>query len=250
MSRRTHHPRIVRPEGERRGCPHFNPWRPAIYRSPFAASGLSGPDAMETTMRKLLSFLIALGAFALAFFPVLASALSPQQRYGISPVSKLSRLALALVSLFFLTGAQWFPYFNKAWTPAQLPGLIAWYKADNDSTNIFSNSACTTPQTTNTGTIQCWKDKSGNGYNLLNSGAQLPSYTLAGLNGKPTVTFYGTGWLVTASGVAMGTGTAGSMYGIGTMLAGTGSNGRLFSYQLASSTGNLAGGLLAYSETG
>jgi hypothetical protein len=35
-------------------------------RSPLAASGLSGPDVMETLMRKLLTFLIALGIAGLS----------------------------------------------------------------------------------------------------------------------------------------------------------------------------------------
>jgi hypothetical protein len=125
-----------------------------------------------------------------------------------------------------------------AWTPASLPNLIAWYKADNDSTNVFSDAGCTTAQTTNAGIVNCWKDKSGNGYNLLNSsGGIRPLYILAGLDSKPTVSNVGSnGWLISATGVAMGTGTAGSGFVMGTLNTATLSTSRLVSYVPASST--------------
>jgi hypothetical protein len=56
------------------------------------------------TMRKLLTLLIALGA---------------------PPMSKLSRLALALVSLFWLTGATWLPLFAPASTCSQATTFLA-----------------------------------------------------------------------------------------------------------------------------
>jgi hypothetical protein len=165
-------------------------------------------------MRKLLTFLIALGAIILSLAPA---------------------------------DAGYFLFFNNNanWTPAQLPGLIAWYKADNDSTNVFSDSACTVPVTTNTSPVVCWKDKSGNGYNVVNAtGLHRPTYTLAGLNGKPTVTFAqsNTEFLITAVGVAMGTGVSGSAFAIGTMNTVTASFGRLVTYAPPSAADNATGG--------
>jgi hypothetical protein len=133
---------------------------------------------------------------------------------------------------------------SSNWTPQQLPGLVAWYKADNDGTNVFSNSGGTTPAT-NGGIIEVWKDKSGNGYNLINiSGTSNPTYTVAGLNGKPTVTFVAASGQVlrSAAGVAMGTGAAGSGFAIGTMTTNTNSSGRLISYAPPSAADTASGG--------
>jgi hypothetical protein len=64
----------------RRGCLHNpNPWRPAIYRSPLAASGLSGPDAVETYMSKLLTLCIALAAIIGIFTSSFAQALPTKE---------------------------------------------------------------------------------------------------------------------------------------------------------------------------
>jgi|ERR1700720_649476 hypothetical protein len=49
--RPLHHPRIVRPESERRGCPNSQTMASGDLGSPFTASGLSGPDVMETSFR-------------------------------------------------------------------------------------------------------------------------------------------------------------------------------------------------------
>jgi hypothetical protein len=170
-------------------------------------------------MRKLLTFLIALGAIVLSLAPAYA-------QVGQIPF--------------------WPPIqLGSTWTPASLSGLIAWYKADNDSTNVFSDAACTVPQTTNAANVLCWKDLSGNGYNLVNaSGANRPTYVLAGLNGKPTVNFVALSSqnLRTAVGVAMGTGVSGSAFAIGTMNTGTNSFGRLVTYAPPSAADNSAGG--------
>jgi hypothetical protein len=147
-----------------------------------------------------------------------------------------------------LTAAQRTVIFKGSsnWTPQQLPGLVAWYKADNDGTNIFSDAAGTTPQTTNAGIIACWKDRSGNGYHIINSSLSSinPHYTLAGLNGKPAVTFVAANsqLLRSAAGVAMGTGAAGSGFAIGTMNTGTNSSGRLISYAPPSASDTGSGG--------
>ena len=43
-------------------APNLNPWRPAIFDHPFAASGLSGPGAMEPHVAKTFAP-IQLGTF-------------------------------------------------------------------------------------------------------------------------------------------------------------------------------------------
>jgi hypothetical protein len=173
-------------------------------------------------MRKLLTFLIALGAVVFA----IASPCSAQMT---------------------TTGAGSTFKSPVPWTPAQLTGLIAWYKADNDSTNVFSDVGCTTPQTTNGGNVLCWKDRSGVGRNITNgSGSGRPTYTLAGLNGKPTITFVAASsqYLGMGTGTAMGTGTSGSGFAIGTMNTGTNSFGRLVTYAPPAAGDGTTGGFI------
>ena len=72
----------------------------------------------------------------------------------------MKRLGLALALCVFLCGqasaqlagglmfpGPGTPASTSTWTPASLTGLVAWYKADNDGTNVFTNTACTTAST-------------------------------------------------------------------------------------------------------
>jgi len=59
-------------------------------------------------------------------------------------------------------GASW---AGGAFTPASLPGLIDWWKAD---AQVFSDAG-TTPCTNGT-TVQQWNDQSGSGNNLNSGG--------------------------------------------------------------------------------
>jgi hypothetical protein len=68
-------------------------------------------------------------------------------------------------------------------TPASLPGLIGWYKAD---AGVFSDAGIT--PATNGGTIQQWNDQSGHGNNLLQAtSASRPTYTTGALNSLPVI---------------------------------------------------------------
>ncbi len=134
-----------------------------------------------------------------------------------------------------------------AFTPSSISGLVAWYKADNDGTNVFTDTACTTAAT-NSQTVGCWKDKSGNGNDCKQATAgQRPTYLTAGLNSKPTVSFTAasnTG-CITASGVAMGTANTASGFFVGFMTGSTSAFGNSFSYCGPTSTAcNLSGDFL------
>ncbi len=90
-----------------------------------------------------------------------------------------------------------------AWTPASLPNLLAWYKAD---TGVYSDAGVTLA--TNT------------------------QYLSTGFNSKQTVKFTAatpTGML-TSTGLAIGTGTTASGFFVGQMLTGTVSFGRAIVY--------------------
>ena len=128
----------------------------------------------------------------------------------------------------------------RAWTPAQLPGLVAWYRAD---VGVYTDTGCSTPAT-NTQTIACWADQSGNGANLIQAtGANQPEFLSTGYDGKQTVQCNAATpvWMTTASGVAMGTNTTGSGFAVGQMLTGTSSNGRVVSYSGSNSDFNTGG---------
>ncbi len=85
----------------------------------------------------------------------------------------------------------------------------------------------------NTDTVQQWNDKSGNGYHLSQATAgRRPQYLSGGFNSKPTVQFTAatpTGML-TATGVATGTGASASGFFVGQMLTGTAGFGRAIVY--------------------
>lgn len=65
------------------------------------------------------------------------------------------------------------------WTPAQIPGLIGWYKASSLALN--DNDPVTT-----------WTDLSGGGRDLTSSGTNRPTYKTNIINGKAVVRFDGT----------------------------------------------------------
>ena len=66
-----------------------------------------------------------------------------------------------------------------AWTPASLPGLVAWYDAQDASTITLSGSFVTQ-----------WNDKSGHGYHVSQATAGYqPTLLSTGLNGKPVLHF-------------------------------------------------------------
>ena len=62
--------------------------------------------------------------------------------------------------------------------PTDIAGLQLWLDA-SDSTTLFTDSAGTTLATADGDPIGCWKDKSGNGNNVIQSDVSLkPSLKL------------------------------------------------------------------------
>ena len=81
---------------------------------------------------------------------------------------------------------------KKAFSPKQIPGLRLWLEADR---GVYTDDAGTTPATTDGDAIGCWKDQSGNGYDVIQATADnKPLLKLAanGIKGKPTILFDGT----------------------------------------------------------
>lgn len=89
-------------------------------------------------------------------------------------------------------------------TPAALPGLIGWWKAD---TGVFSDAGIT--PATNGGAVQQWNDQSGAGFNLLQVNApNQGTYNANTLNGLPTLNFLSTHGMATSTSFALGGTTA------------------------------------------
>lgn len=87
------------------------------------------------------------------------------------------RLAYRKPGVFFKSGANF--------TPLNLPGLVAWYQADD---GVYSDAG-TTPAVNN-GTVQQWNDASGNGRHLSQlTGANQPTYKTNSQNGLPGILF-------------------------------------------------------------
>src|SRR5215469_9229577 len=79
------------------------------------------------------------------------------------------------------------------WTPASLPGLVAWYDGQNAASITLNGS-----------TVSQWNDQSGHGYNVVQgTAANQPTYNATGLNGYPALVFNGS---TNALGVAMAAG--------------------------------------------
>ena len=69
------------------------------------------------------------------------------------------------------------------WTPAELDGVQLWLDADDSSTIVYNKE---------TSLVTDWHDKSGNNRHATQgAGANQPTYTTAGLNGKNVLTFSG-----------------------------------------------------------
>jgi hypothetical protein len=124
------------------------------------------------------------------------------------------------------------PVSSGTFTPASIPGLIAWYKADNDGTNVFTDTGCSSSATNNS-LVACWKDKSGNGYNCFQStSADRPTYLTAGLGGNPTIEFIASSLTgcISAAGVVFGTGVSASGFFAGTMTSSASSFANAMNY--------------------
>ena len=73
------------------------------------------------------------------------------------------------------------------YNPANMPELVLWLDAD-DGRHIYTNSDCQTGALpSNSDTVGCWADKSGNGNNA--TATSKPTYITNAANGKPVLSF-------------------------------------------------------------
>lgn len=83
------------------------------------------------------------------------------------------------------------------WSPLNLPGLMAWYVADDGAYNDAGSTLATDGQT-----VQEWHDQSGNNYHLSQSNStNRPIFSATGYNGGPGIEFDVTRNLITADDV-------------------------------------------------
>ena len=87
-------------------------------------------------------------------------------------------------------GLSMFRGIAGAWSPANLPGKIAWYRADSG-----------TNTTTNGGTITSWADQYGL-QGAFASAVGTTTYSASAINSKPGITFPGTSRLDSAHSAA------------------------------------------------
>ena len=120
------------------------------------------------------------------------------------------------------------PSLSASFTPASLPGLLVWLDA-SVSGSITTDVSCLIPAT-DTQSVSCWKDQSGNANNFLKY-TNSPTYAAAGLNSLPTVVVLASSTQsLKVSSFAIGTGTTGSAFAVCMMTTNTNNNGRLLSY--------------------
>lgn len=72
----------------------------------------------------------------------------------------------------------------SSFSPSDISGLSLWMDGQ-DTTTFYSDTNCTSEASS--GTVACWKDKSGNNRNL--SGATGPSISSSAINSKPALHF-------------------------------------------------------------
>lgn len=131
-----------------------------------------------------------------------------------------------------------------SWTPADLPNLLAWYKAD---AGVYSDAG-TTPAV-NDDPVQQWNDQSGHGYHLKQAtSGNRPVFKSAGFNGSyKTLQFTAASarYMITdTSSVAIGTGNLSSGAFVGQMSGSTNNWGRAFSYAAPTGNDEDGGGLI------
>jgi len=107
-----------------------------------------------------------------------------------------------------------------AWTPANLPSLIGWWKAD---ANVYNDAGSTLA--TNGQTVQQWSDQSGVGNHLVQAtSGERPTFNTNQLNGLPGIACGG--WLNQLT-LSLG-GTTASCYVVAKHT--TGGNGRIVTF--------------------
>lgn len=125
------------------------------------------------------------------------------------------------------TEGGWSAGTSPVWTPLNLPGILAWYKAD---TGVYADTAGTT-LATDGGKVARWNDQKTN-YHLTNSDtAHQPTYQATGWSGKPCLYYsVANAQILWASGIAIGTGIPYSAFAVCQMESATQANGRILSY--------------------
>lgn len=111
-------------------------------------------------------------------------------------------ITLAIPSAYALTGERELLLGGaQQFTPASLPGLIGWFKAD---AGVFSDTGCSVPAT-NSGSVGCWKDFSP-GANNVTASSNQPTYATNSLNGLPTLVSGNTSNILLASAATVALG--------------------------------------------
>lgn len=91
---------------------------------------------------------------------------------------------------------------TDSFSPSQISGLAAWYKADG---TLWQDSARTVPATANNDPVGAWDDASGNGNHALQATAgNRPLLSSSFLNGKPGIAFDGSNDMLKRTGVVGG----------------------------------------------
>jgi len=152
------------------------------------------------------------------------------------------------------TGAMWtdarIPRTDLPWTPAFLPNLAGWWKAD---AGVYKDAGVTLANQGDT--VQQWNDQSGNGRNLSQATAGSRP-TLSSSAGYPTVQFTNTGtdWMATGSAINFGFVDKVSTFAFASHTASGDSNARLVSYLGTGDGGDYttltSGALLARAPSG
>ncbi len=118
------------------------------------------------------------------------------------------------------------PFINAFTSPADLPGLVAWYTADQGVFSDFGTTPALDEQV-----IQQWNDISGNA-NHLQEATNGPEFDTTGFNGAPAVRFFPATMQVSSAvnGVVFNS-SAMSAFVVGTMTTTTANFGRLLSFR-------------------
>jgi len=115
------------------------------------------------------------------------------------------------------------------WTPASLPNLVAWYKADAGTLNASGTAA------TNGQKVKEWRDQSGNNNHMIQTDEFLqPAFQASSwTGGKPAVYFatvFAERGTLMAANVQMGTASPYSAFAVCQMESDAQANGRILAY--------------------
>ena len=126
----------------------------------------------------------------------------------------------------------------SAFTPASLPGLVAWYDASTAANFVKQGGG----SVTNGDTIGTWADMSGHGYTMTGGAAGAsPVYSAAGFNGSKPAAYWNGGFrtLISANTIAgLATNNACSCFVVGRMLGAGVSYAHISAYQYNSDGNN------------